>query len=91
MKQKIPTGVGVVILIIIAITAGVLVWKEYEMNPIAYEQPALQQAKAPVRKACPMIAKLCPDGSSVSATGPNCEFAACPAVPPAGAKPGAGK
>jgi hypothetical protein len=31
---------------------------------------------APV--ACPMIAKLCPDGSSVSPKGPNCEIPACP-------------
>jgi len=28
--------------------------------------------------ACPMDAKLCPDGSYVSRTGPNCEFTACP-------------
>ena len=28
--------------------------------------------------ACTMEAKLCPDGSYVSRTGPNCEFAACP-------------
>ena len=32
--------------------------------------------QAPV--ACPMIAKLCPDGSSVSPKGPKCEFPACP-------------
>ena len=30
--------------------------------------------------ACPQIAKLCPDGSSVSAQGPNCEFPKCPGV-----------
>jgi len=29
--------------------------------------------------ACPMDAKLCPDGSSVARTGPNCTFAKCPA------------
>lgn len=29
---------------------------------------------------CTMEAKLCPDGSYVSRTGPNCEFAACPEV-----------
>ncbi|MCX6823267.1 MAG: hypothetical protein NTX91_04745 [candidate division SR1 bacterium] len=29
-------------------------------------------------KACTMEAKLCPDGSSVGRTGPNCEFAKCP-------------
>ena len=40
--------------------------------------------------ACTMEAKLCPDGSAVARTGPNCEFAACPSaplvpvVPPAG-------
>lgn len=28
--------------------------------------------------ACPHIAKLCPDGSSVSAAGPNCEYPKCP-------------
>ena len=28
--------------------------------------------------ACTMEAKLCPDGSAVSRTGPNCEFDACP-------------
>ncbi|MFA5134527.1 MAG: hypothetical protein WC505_01930 [Patescibacteria group bacterium] len=30
--------------------------------------------------ACTMEAKLCPDGSAVGRTGPNCEFAACPEV-----------
>ena len=30
-------------------------------------------------RACTQEAKLCPDGSAVSRTGPNCEFAACPA------------
>lgn len=28
--------------------------------------------------ACTMEAKLCPDGSYVGRTGPNCEFAVCP-------------
>ncbi len=29
-------------------------------------------------QACSQETKLCPDGSSVGRTGPNCEFAACP-------------
>ena len=29
-------------------------------------------------KACTQEAKVCPDGTSVGRTGPNCEFAACP-------------
>lgn len=40
-------------------------------------------------KACTQEAKICPDGSAVSRTGPNCEFAACPehgggTAPPSG-------
>ncbi|MCK9344883.1 MAG: Gmad2 immunoglobulin-like domain-containing protein [Candidatus Pacebacteria bacterium] len=30
--------------------------------------------------ACTMEAKVCPDGSAVGRTGPNCEFAECPPV-----------
>jgi putative hemolysin len=30
------------------------------------------------KTACTMEAKLCPDGSSVGRSGPNCEFAKCP-------------
>ena len=29
-------------------------------------------------RACTEEAKLCPDGSAVGRTGPNCEFAKCP-------------
>lgn len=32
--------------------------------------------------ACTMEAKLCPDGTAVGRTGPNCEFAECPVVVP---------
>jgi len=32
----------------------------------------------PAPVACTMEAKLCPDGSAVGRTGPNCEFAPCP-------------
>jgi len=34
----------------------------------------------PSGKACTMEAKLCPDGSYVGRTGPNCEFSPCPGV-----------
>jgi len=33
---------------------------------------------SPSPKACTQEAKLCPDGSYVSRTGPDCEFAECP-------------
>lgn len=34
------------------------------------------------RVACTQEAKLCPDGSTVGRTGPNCEFAECPTLSP---------
>ena len=37
--------------------------------------PAL---RGPGPVACTMEAKMCPDGSAVGRTGPNCEFEACP-------------
>jgi len=32
----------------------------------------------PMPQACTMEAMVCPDGSSVARTGPNCAFAPCP-------------
>lgn len=32
-------------------------------------------------QACTEEAKVCPDGSTVSRTGPNCQFSPCPEVP----------
>lgn len=37
-----------------------------------------KKSKGPEAIACPADAKLCPDGSAVGRTGPNCEFAECP-------------
>lgn len=45
------------------------------------DRPLTQEVtmiKHPSGKACTMEAKLCPDGSSVGRSGPNCEFAKCP-------------
>lgn len=45
------------------------------------DKPFMQQyveVKNPVQKACTLEAKLCPDGSSVGRSGPNCEFKECP-------------
>jgi hypothetical protein len=38
----------------------------------------LGASPSPSMKACTMEARVCPDGSSVGRTGPNCEFAPCP-------------
>lgn len=42
---------------------------------ISFGMPPAAQAESVM---CTMDAKLCPDGSSVGRTGPNCEFAPCP-------------
>lgn len=54
---------------------------------IGYFSP-LRQSPEPA--GCTMEAMLCPDGSTVGRTGPNCEFAACPDFTPAGDGSGQG-
>ncbi|MBP9771865.1 MAG: hypothetical protein KBD16_03005 [Candidatus Pacebacteria bacterium] len=46
---------------------------------------AAKKTEAPIIPgdvACTEEAKICPDGSSVGRTGPNCEFAPCPGEAP---------
>lgn len=57
----------VVCLILLAVIWGV--WKVYELERV---KPSGEQT------VCTLEAKLCPDGSYVGRTGPNCEFSACP-------------
>lgn len=49
------------------LAAGFFVWQNF----VKEKEPAL--------RGCTMEAKICPDGSAVGRSGPNCEFAACPA------------
>jgi len=57
------------------IIAGVLVWQ------LGYLP---MSSNVPNPAACTQEAKICPDGSSVSRTGPNCEFAECSDINPLG-------
>ena len=43
----------------------------------AMPEPA-PPAPRPPERMCTMDAKICPDGTGVGRTGPNCEFAPCP-------------
>lgn len=58
-----PVAIILIIAGVLVLAGGVYFW---------------QKSKAPNQIACPMDAKICPDGSSVGRTGPNCEFTACP-------------
>jgi len=63
----------ILILVAIVIIAGALSFL-YKipsfLNPINPDNPV----------ACTMEAKLCPDGSAVGRTDPNCEFTTCPNI-----------
>lgn len=60
-----------VIAIVVAMMAGYYTFMHYDDLLVM-----LGAERAP--RACTMDAKLCPDGSAVGRTGPNCEFAECP-------------
>lgn len=52
---------------------------ELILNTLKVDNPTPTPSKTEEKnKACTLEAKLCPDGSSVGRTGPNCEFSACP-------------
>ncbi len=68
------TGIVAWLILIIIILTAILAVGGY----VIYQKLAEQGNKQnPV--ACTQEAKLCPDGSYVSRTGPDCEFAQCPA------------
>ncbi|MDD5221285.1 MAG: hypothetical protein PHV47_01630 [Candidatus Pacebacteria bacterium] len=58
-----------IITLLVIIITGLLVWIFWP------KQESVNNSKNIV---CPQDAKLCPDGSYVSRTGPNCEFVECP-------------
>lgn len=65
-EDKIPKIAIIVIVSILAVGAvagGYFAWKEKSNGNLI---------------ACTEEAKICPDGSAVGRTGPNCEFVACP-------------
>lgn len=73
--HKIVVGGGLVVL------AGIALWLAF-----AAPQASAPSVPSPQTQGCTQEAKVCPDGSSVGRTGPNCEFAPCPAPAPAATK-----
>lgn len=68
--QKPKKGSPILIIAIILALVAVLA-------VVAYVFGAKLLTQSPKQTACTLEAKICPDGSSVGRTGPNCEFAAC--------------
>ncbi len=66
------TGKRNLIIIVVVVIALVLV------GVLPFRQPHRGQDNTNEPQACTMEAMICPDGSSVGRTGPNCQFAPCP-------------
>lgn len=63
--------------LVIALTAFLFGMGVTTYGPRLLERIALIGGEKPI--ACTLEAKICPDGTAVGRSGPNCEFAACPA------------
>jgi len=74
MNKKVPTALALAILLLVAILAGILFWSA---GKLLVENSEKKLKKGSKGRECSMEAKICPDGSSVGRTGPNCEFAPC--------------
>lgn len=77
-----PILILVGIAVILAIAGGAYYFgKSQTINP---QSPVPQDSQNPsaIPQACTNEAMVCPDGSAVGRTGPNCEFAPCPSVAP---------
>lgn len=51
-------------------------------NPLPSPTPTSVLSPLPTVMACTEEAKICPDGSAVGRSGPDCEFAPCPTIIP---------
>jgi len=71
-KLAIQISIGVLIIIVILVVMAALIGKRQVKNAPGNVVPPGKT------RACTEEAKLCPDGTSVGRTGPNCDFAPCP-------------
>jgi hypothetical protein len=75
-------GIGALLAVFVALWFGAMQLTDPQQHT---EVPPISNTKNETSNACTMEARICPDGSSVGRTGPNCEFAACPTDSPASA------
>jgi len=71
-KSYLPFIIGGLLILLLVGIGGFYLGKTSTKPSITPTPPNPQE------KACTIEAKICPDGSSVGRTGPNCEFAPCP-------------
>lgn len=73
--QPHSTAATIIALVVLLLAAVGVAAFFYGQN---YRARQLNINPAPTQQACSLEAKVCPDGTSVGRTGPNCEFAPCP-------------
>ncbi|MDP2736249.1 MAG: hypothetical protein Q8O59_00475 [bacterium] len=69
MNKNIIIGAVIAVAVVLMAVAG---FKAYQVDSVKSAKDNMPP------KACTEEAKICPDGSAVGRTEPNCEFAACP-------------
>ncbi len=70
--------INLLLLFAILIIASIIGAGSYYLGKTSNKQNPQPTPSQP--KGCTLEAKICPDGSSVSRTGPNCEYAPCPQI-----------
>ena len=75
MKKK-EGSLSLAIVMVVCFTAMIAIGLYLAYNKSLLTQTFTKEQEKPI--ACTKEAKICPDGSAVSRTGPNCEFAKCP-------------
>lgn len=68
----------VLLLSVVMLGGGFFIFQKYSGS--SSSKPIIIPSPTSYQIACPQDAKLCPDGSSVGRTGPNCEFTTCPTL-----------
>ena len=80
--QKQKGNLILAIAVVVGFTAviALAVYLIYDKSLFIKEQEQEQKQEQEKPVACTMEAKVCPDGSAVGRSGPNCEFADCPII-----------
>lgn len=84
MNKKIANKIAFGIILLVTVSLGVVIYLEgrvkyNEINNIPQgDTLSIPDEKDGELAACTMESKMCPDGSYVSRTGSNCNFAECP-------------
>jgi len=78
MDKRVSSSFSLAIILITAAFIGTFLWMSNYRDTKLEQKTDLKDGRLPTEKICSQEAKICSDGSTVSRTGPNCEFAPCP-------------